>query len=198
MMPVVTSSSDTLPPTWSTCRYLTPGELRVERRPHLVGDRRRALAGVLGIADPHQDDLAARPAGGLGHRRLADVERAQRRAVLADVAVLGELGEDQRAAEEVDAVVQPADRQDDDGEHDAEDRHRKPELERLEEVEARDLGDQPEAHASSPQIASVFGRRRSNHMAISSRDSEIAVNIEQIRPSASVMPKPRTGPEPIK
>ena len=33
-------------------------------------------------------------------------------AVLADVAVLGELGQDQRAAEEVDAVVQPADRQD--------------------------------------------------------------------------------------
>ena len=50
---------------------------------------------------------------------------------------------------------------------------------------------------ASPQIVSVFGRRRSNHMAIKSRDSEIAVNIEQTRPSASVMPKPRTGPEPM-
>ena len=108
----MTSSSETLPPTWSTCRYLTPGKLGVERRPHLVGDRRGALAGVLGVADAHQHHLPAGAAGGLGDRRLAEVERAQRRAVLADVAVLGELGEDQRAAEEVDAVVEPADRQD--------------------------------------------------------------------------------------
>ena len=48
-----------------------------------------------------------------------------------------------------------------------------------------------------PQIASVFGRRRSNHMAIKSLDSEIAVNIEQTSPSARVIPKPLTGPEPI-
>ena len=127
MMPLVTSSSETLPPTWSTCRYLTPGKARVERRPHLVGDRRGALAGVLRVADAHQHDLSARSSGGLGHRRLAEAELAEHRAVLADVAMLGELGEDQGAAEEVDAVVEPTDRQDDDRQHDAEDRHCQPE-----------------------------------------------------------------------
>ena len=48
-----------------------------------------------------------------------------------------------------------------------------------------------------PQITTVFGRFQSYQVAMISRESVIAVNIEQKRPSASVMPKPFTGPEPI-
>jgi hypothetical protein len=155
----------------------------------------RLVAALLAL---HADEHVVRRAE-LDHLHVAEIEGIERGADLADVgrAVL-RLDLDDRAALEVDAVVQAdgkEQRERDDRHHDRQ-RHgdNSPPHERDSGVRRK----QPDqAHLrDSGQIGTAVGRVRRTHTATIRRVTRKAVKIVVMMPMASVTAKPRTGPEP--